>query len=334
MTTPTGNNGEAATGTDTRATERNEPFLATYDQIADYLTDGFWQWRGGFRRAFDVEPGGTLTVKITGLTAEGQQLARWALEAWSNVTGIDFEFVEEGSAQISIDDRRAGAGTTFYALDSRIITSYVNIGPEWLADHGSTIDSFTFQTYIHELGHALGLGHSGPYNGSGSYGSDNLFLNDSWQATVESYFDQAQNTYVNASFAYPVTPMIADIIAVQNLYGVPADIRGGDTVYGYNSNLDADGYLGQLFSRWTGDVFDRPVALTLYDTGGTDTLDLRTDTSAQRVDLRPEGISDVYGLVGNLVIARDTLIEHFIAGSGNDRVTGNAAANRLEGAWW
>lgn len=71
------------------------------------------------------------------------------------------------------------------------------------------------------------------------------------------------------------------------------------------------------------------VALTLYDNGGNDTLDLRTDVYDQRIDLHPEGISDVYGLVGNLVIARDTLIENFIAGSGNDEIIGNAAANRL-----
>ena len=44
-----------------------------------------------------------------------------------------------------------------------------------------------------------------------------------------------------------------------------------------------------------------------------------------------EGISDVYGLVGNLIIARDTLIENFVAGSGNDIVIGNEAANLLEG---
>ena len=74
-----------------------------------------------------------------------------------------------------------------------------------------------------------------------------------------------------------------------------------------------------------------PAALTLYDTGGTDTLDLRTDWDDQRIDLRPEGISDVYGLIGNLVIARDVLIENVVAGHGNDVVIGNTAVNRLEG---
>ena len=74
-----------------------------------------------------------------------------------------------------------------------------------------------------------------------------------------------------------------------------------------------------------------PVALTLYDNAGNDTLDLRWDTDDQRVDLRPEAISDVLGLTGNLIIARDTVLENFVAGSGNDHVAGNDAANRLEG---
>ena len=164
--------------------------------------------------------------------------------------------------------------------------------------------------------------------------ADRLFLNDNHQVTVMSAFSQEHDSsFFYASRAIPVTPMIADIVAIQDLYGVPTDIRPGDTVYGYESNVE--GYLGEFFRNWTGQgdtSFENPVALTLYDSGGIDTLDLRTDTSDQRVDLRPEAISDVYGLVGNLVIARDTLIENFVAGSGNDRVIGNAASNHLQGS--
>ena len=61
--------------------------------IVDYLTDGFWQQQGESRRKFDVQPGGTLTANIAALTLEGQQLATWALEAWSDVTGINFQLV-------------------------------------------------------------------------------------------------------------------------------------------------------------------------------------------------------------------------------------------------
>ena len=123
--------------------------------------------------------------------------------------------------------------------------------------------------------------------------------------------------------------MIVDILAIHELYGVPSDINAGDTVYGYQSNTGS--YLDTFFEQWVAGTLRYSVALTLYDTGGNDTLDLRTDTNDQRVDLYPEGISDVYGLIGNLIIARDTLIENFIAGSGNDHVIGNAAGNTLRG---
>ena len=82
---------------------------------------------------------------------------------------------------------------------------------------------------------------------------------------------------------------------------------------------------------FTATFTSRSRTFTLYDTDGRDTLDLNTDVIAQQVDLRPEGISNVYGLVGNLIIARDTLIERYVAGSGDDSVTGNVADNLLEG---
>ena len=53
--------------------------------------------------------------------------------------------------------------------------------------------------------------------------------------------------------------------------------------------------------------------------------------AAQVVDLRGLGISNIYGETGNLVIARGTVIEEYRAGSGNDTVTGNGAANTLLG---
>ena len=73
----------------------------TYDEIAYYLTDGSWERS----RSVDVEPGGTLTANITALTPVGQQFARWALEAWTSVTGIGFEFVDS-DARIPFDDKK------------------------------------------------------------------------------------------------------------------------------------------------------------------------------------------------------------------------------------
>ena len=592
----------------------------TYDEIADYLIDGYWEFeRGGGRMAFDVAPGGVLTVDISTLAAAGQQLARWALEAWTDVTGIQFEFGSGSGVDILFTDNPDGSyGGPLVVNNGVIVSAEVNVDARVTDDHELAIDTWPFQLYIHEIGHALGLGHPGPYispgvSGPFAYGASNIFLNASWQTTVMSYATQNDNTYQAASQAAYITPMIVDIIAVHNLYGTPTDIRTGDTIYGYRSNVD--GYLGRVFRLWTdeenpfitidagyftstftladldndgdpdivmgsregsfhyientgtpadpdfiqrtgagnplegadagdygepvladldndgdndliagnasgeiayfentgtavapaftrhtgaanplaeldagdfsipeladldgdgdldlivgsrddtlhyfentgtatdpaftqragaanpfnginspgdtgptlidldgdgdldlvlwtfyGDIdyfentgtagnpvfterldaanpleivdvaafgipefidvdndndldlvvadnhgairyfensgtqrapefvtrtgFSRPVTLTLYDNGGNDTLDLRTDHQDQRIDLRAEGISDVYGLVGNLVIARDTVIENVIAGAGNDVVSGNSAANHLEG---
>ena len=300
---------------------------ASYDEIAGYLKrspdDNY---------IYDVAPGGTLTANITALTEDGQQLARWALEAWTNVTGIKFEFVDN-NANISFDDDDLGSAYSSYTAVGGIkVSSYTNVGADWLTTYGSGIDSFTFYAYLHEIGHALGLNHPGPYEGRFPDSIDKIFGNDSYQTTVMSYFRQDSDNFTDASFAIPVTPMIADIIAIQDLYGTPVDINPGNTLHGHGSNVE--GYMAELFERWTGQgdsSFGNPVTLTLYDSGGIDTLDLSTDSSNQRVDLRPEGISDVYGLVGNLIIARDTSIENFIAGSGNDVVLGNDTENLLQG---
>ena len=53
-----------------------------------------------------------LTANITALTEAGQQLARWALEAWTNVTGINFKFVDDDNAHITFADNEDGAGPT------------------------------------------------------------------------------------------------------------------------------------------------------------------------------------------------------------------------------
>ena len=228
--------------------------VGSYDEIADYLIDGFQEWQGGWgsTRAFNVGPGGTLTVNATALTAAGLQLAQWALESWSNVTGIKFQLVNHDGADITFDNHEADYASGYFLVNNGIVSGYVNNPSSFLIKHGATIDSYTFLTYLHELGHALGLGHTGPYSGRPFYyGHHNLFVNDSQQLATMSYVEQDKNTYLNASLAVPVTPMIVDIIAIQKLYGVPDTINTGDTIYGYQSNLA--GYLGEFFKLWSGE---------------------------------------------------------------------------------
>ncbi|KJZ24393.1 M10 family metallopeptidase C-terminal domain-containing protein [Tritonibacter mobilis] len=305
------------------------------DEMADFLTDGYWESTFRSGRSFDTSGSNQITVNITGLTAAGQQLARWAFEAWERVADLEFVETTSSSAKITFQDDDIGrAWADTITSGDTVVSSTVNVGTLWLAFDGTDIDTYSFQTYVHEIGHALGLGHQGAYNVTAAYGTDETFVNDSWQLSVMSYFSQSDNTATNASFGYLVSTMMADIVAIQNLYGAPDEDSetAGDTTWGANTTL-TDSYLydvfGALEGRSSSNLTGNDFALTIYDVSGTDTIDLSPNTTNDRIDLNDESFSDVAGRIGNLGIARDTVIENVIAGSGNDTITGNEVGNEI-----
>ncbi|AYE88269.1 hypothetical protein B5M07_18840 (plasmid) [Sulfitobacter sp. D7] len=306
------------------------PAPGTLDEMADFLTDGYWQSTGRSGRSYDTRSDNIITVNISGLTAEGQQLARWAFEAWELVADLEFQVTSSFSADMTFQDHASGAYASSSTIGSVIQSATVNISTSWLSSYGTTIDSYSFATYIHEIGHALGLGHQGAYNGSATYGTDETFSNDSWQLSVMSYFNQNENTTVNASYAAVVGAQMVDIIAIQNLYGA-SNVTQGNTIWGEGTNLS--GYFSNaLSSTSSSSVYSgRAISFTIFDRGGTDLLDLSFSTTADRIDLSGGSFSDVGGLIGNLGIARGTLIENLNAGSGNDTISGNWAGNEIRG---
>ena len=297
------------------------------DTLAEYLTDGHWEDSGRSGRRFDTSTSNEIRFDISNLTADGQRLAQWAFQAWELVA--DITFVEaDYDIDITFDDNESGAySTSDVSYYGYINASHVNVSTNWLDGSGTSIDSYSLTTYIHEIGHALGLGHQGQYNGSATYGSSETFSNDSWQISIMSYFSQTENTTIDADYALPVTAMMADIVAIQNLYGAPEESSPttGDTTWGYDTNLE--GYFEDLLNGET----DAAVAFTIYDANGTDLLNLTHIHTDNRVDMNDMTYSDVGGLTGNIGIARGTVIENASLGNGDDTVIGNAIANTIAG---
>lgn len=287
----------------------------TLDQVAYQLTHGYWQSSSRDWRAFDVQAGDTLTVNLTGLDATGQAAAMAALASWTAVSGLQFQ-VTTGAADITFDDNSSGAYSSswVYASWNQIDSSTVNVHPSWQG-----YGDYYHQTYIHEIGHALGLGHGGNYNGGADFDTNAHYANDSWQMSVMSYFSQWENPNTDATYNFLATPMMADVLAIQNLYGVPTNVNTGDTVYGDGTTLTQLGM--DLTTRW---------AVTIFDSAGTDLVNLGSRSANQRLDLRPESFSDLNGEKGNFGIARGAVIENAITGNGNDAVTGNSAANHIQ----
>lgn len=266
------------------------------------------------------------------LTANERVMAAAAVQAWNEVARLNITYVETGG-DLSFASGTFEPSLFGFASFPGVPGTPSQSGDVWLnganelqaaAEFGST----GYQTFIHELGHGLGLHHPDENPNNAADPTNNN------QYTVMSYVAHpAQATVEDAAAVYPITPMVYDIQAIQALYGANTTTRTGAT--NYISGPGAVYALGNGGTLANG----RVGMLTIWDAGGVDVIDASNQTAAVSINLNPAAFSTIGPIANNLAVAAAVTvrgvvinyIENATGGAGGDTLTGNAVGNVLSG---
>jgi serralysin len=257
------------------------------------------------------------------------------MSVMESISGFaNIEFVEVPDDGVQAGNFRMGfsgllvGGPGFLANGWSGFARWAEFGETWINPtqtalniQGTTIelDNFLVNRTLHEFSHNLGLAHP---DRSPNFASD---IDPALSGQEYSVMSRTSSGTFPGAFGdlWPQTLMWFDIQAIQAAYGVAGDATGGDNTYTVDT--------------------ERRHFSTIWDMAGNDTLVL-TGNADTSVDLTPGTWQDVGttityfrsgGVVGTrtetIFIAPDTIIENVVAGSGNDKITGNSADNHLDG---
>lgn len=302
------------------------------EQIATQLDSGYHWSSGAILYRFPAVSMGVYDPSnesngFVPLNTAQQEMASLAFTTWDDLIA---KSIIKSDAWSNIDLGNSTTATSYahayFPMSASIWFNTNNTGLQ----HPS-VGQYDFETFIHEIGHSLGLDHMGAYNGDGSWNPS--CFQDSSVYSVMSYFGPEHksgegqvawaNWTIDGLTYAPQTPMLSDVMAIQHMYGTSTDTRTGNTVYGFHSNIT-----GNLAAIYDFTQNSYPI-LTLFDSAGIDTLDLSGWSSASDIDLNAGAFSSCNEMTNNLCITYDCVIENLTTGDGADTLLGNAANNLL-----
>jgi serralysin len=221
-------------------------------------------------------------------SAQQRAEARASIQLWDDLIAPTFVEKNGQGADIqfanSADPAQAysyypGNGAK-YQSDVFVADPAINPTNVWFGFNG-----YGSTTLTHELGHSLGLSHPGAYNYDPdldlTYANYAEYAQDSLQYSIMSYWNAAETgSYIIdwSTFYYgnAQTPLLHDILTIQDKYGADPTTRAGDTVYGFNSNAGNAVY----------DFAKNPFPYeAIYDAGGNDTIDASGFNASVFLDL-------------------------------------------------
>lgn len=272
-----------------------------------------------------------------------REAAEGALQTWSWVTPLTFEFVTEDEylTVVSPEVGEPSDGSAFSA------GRYVSIGQKFhdTEPHKTVPGGYVFDSFIHEFGHEFGLNHPGFYNYGGPGGDQITYLHQAtWVYDQRRYSMMSYNDGINLGGETrwtSTTPMMADIEGVIRKYFSTVSEDGqrsyeeiqlntGDDVYGFGAEK-----IGYVLTS-TGPT--RDVGFVIHDTGGYDTMDFSGSTAGTILDMRAGRWSSVNGHEYNVAIyeghnevSSDYYIERGLGSRFNDLILGNDGNNELIG---